>query len=136
VTIPGTERDRNLLEKLRGELPGVLAWIVRGALRWQAEGLERPPEVQEATDRYREESDPLAEFLEDRCVVDPAAGVASADLWRAYLAWAEGAGEKFTVSRRRFAEHLEARGFRSVSKRDGARVLRHWKGLAVRTAAL
>jgi P4 family phage/plasmid primase-like protien len=136
VTIPPAERDRALLEKLKAELPGVLAWIVRGALRWRAEGLERPPEVQEATDRYREESDPLAEFLEDRCQVDPQAWVASADLWRAYLAWAEGAGEKFTVSRRRFAEHLEARGFKSVLRREGAKVLRQWRGLNVHVGVL
>jgi putative DNA primase/helicase len=128
VTIPAAERDRELLEKMRGELPGILAWIVCGCRRWLAEGLERPPEVQAATDQYRQESDPLNEFLEERCLVDDGAWVLSADLWSAYLKWVEQAGEKFTVSRQRFAEHLEARGFKNIRDRKA----RKWRGLNIR----
>ena len=40
VTIPPAEQDRKLAEKLRDELPGVLAWIVRGCL---AVAARRPP---------------------------------------------------------------------------------------------
>lgn len=35
VTIPEADRDRDLPEKLREELPGILAWAVRGCLDWQ-----------------------------------------------------------------------------------------------------
>jgi putative DNA primase/helicase len=33
VTIPEEERDKELLAKLTGELPGVLAWALRGCRR-------------------------------------------------------------------------------------------------------
>src|SRR5690606_33658354 len=39
VTIPDDQQDRDLPSKLRGELPGILAWCVRGCLEWQQIGL-------------------------------------------------------------------------------------------------
>ena len=40
VTIPdGSERDPELKGKLKAEYPGILAWMVRGCLDWQENGL-------------------------------------------------------------------------------------------------
>jgi putative DNA primase/helicase len=36
VQIPQAERDKNLDQLLLAELPGILAWAVRGCLDWQA----------------------------------------------------------------------------------------------------
>jgi putative DNA primase/helicase len=44
VTIPLEERDQELTDKLKGEWPGILAWMVKGCLEWQRQGL-RPPEA-------------------------------------------------------------------------------------------
>src|SRR5215213_6238174 len=53
ITIPGAEQDKGLPEKLREELPGILARIVRGCREWQREwqrdGLGEPAEVRSAT---------------------------------------------------------------------------------------
>jgi len=38
VTIPEPERDRHLLKKLKEELPGIMAWAVRGCLEWIENG--------------------------------------------------------------------------------------------------
>lgn len=35
VTIPPEERDKNLLNKLRREMPGILNWAVMGCMDWQ-----------------------------------------------------------------------------------------------------
>jgi len=67
VTIPKEERDPKLLDKLQGELPGILAWAVRGCLLWQRDGLMMPASVKEATDSYRHETDDVHAFLEERC---------------------------------------------------------------------
>jgi putative DNA primase/helicase len=37
--IPAKQVDPNLMEKLRAEYPGILAWAVRGCLSWQQRGL-------------------------------------------------------------------------------------------------
>src|SRR5262249_34700305 len=45
VTIPKSDRDKTLPEKLRAELPGILAWAVRGCLEWRVKGLAPPDSV-------------------------------------------------------------------------------------------
>src|SRR5262249_53818113 len=57
VTIPNKERDKTLLDKLRKEFPGILAWAVRGCQAWQASGLAEPKEITAATAGYRSEMD-------------------------------------------------------------------------------
>jgi putative DNA primase/helicase len=41
--------DPDLLEKLKAEAPGILNWLVQGALMWQTDGLEAPAVVAEAS---------------------------------------------------------------------------------------
>src|SRR5215213_4388400 len=65
-TIPKDEQDKKLAEKLRGEMPGILAWIVQGCLAYQQDGLGEPDKVRAATLDYRSEMDVLAGFIEDR----------------------------------------------------------------------
>ena len=43
--IPLAERDLDLPSKLQVEWPGILAWAVRGCLKWQREGLTQPSVV-------------------------------------------------------------------------------------------
>jgi putative DNA primase/helicase len=69
ATIPDSEQDKTLREKLIAELPGILAWAVEGCLEWQKKGLCPPPAVLQATKEYEEESDVLKDFIEDCCSV-------------------------------------------------------------------
>src|SRR5262249_19627626 len=82
--VTGAAMDKKLLDTLKSEAPGVLAWAVRGCVVWQKEGLGEPPAVTEATAAYRDESNHLTQFIEDCCVVEPSRTVTSADLWRQY----------------------------------------------------
>jgi len=94
VTIPDEEQDKELLQKLRAELPGILAWAVRGCLEWQKIGLCPPPEVLAATKEYQEESDPLKDFLEDCCIVKKGLMVLCASLYNSYHSYCEANGYK------------------------------------------
>ncbi len=94
VTIPPVEQDKKLAEKLCGELPGVLAWIVRGCSEWMREGLRAPEEVRQATQAYRAEMDVLAAFLADCCQRDEDAEESAGVLWRAWKRWCEETGEQ------------------------------------------
>ena len=86
------EADRELASKLHGELPGILAWAVRGALSWQSSGLLPPASVSSATEAYRQDSDELSGFIADCCVVAEGAHVQPGKLYDAYQQWAEKMG--------------------------------------------
>jgi putative DNA primase/helicase len=83
----GNDADPHLEKKLRAELPGILAWIVRGCLRWQRVGLKPPDSVMQATADYQRESDPLADFLAERCINDPNSEEEARGLYREYTHW-------------------------------------------------
>ena len=106
VTIPKEEQDPNLLEKLRAERAGILNWAVDGCQLWLAEGMNPPAAVRVATDQYRAESDPLGEYLEDRCVLDADARVPRNDLLGDYESWAKQAGEVHPLSRNEFYDRI------------------------------
>jgi len=88
----GANRDLDLEAKLMTELPGILAWAVRGAVEWNRIGLNAPVSVRQDTQSYRQESDPLGEFILQCCIMDPAARTASALVYKRYVAWAEAQG--------------------------------------------
>src|SRR5690606_27269542 len=51
---PELQADSRLKDKLRPELAGIVAWLVRGCIEWQREGLGQPDEVTAATAEYRD----------------------------------------------------------------------------------
>lgn len=84
VTIPPEEQDRQLEQKLRDELPGILRWAVQGCLLWQKQGLGDPSAVKAATSDYLDSQDDLAPFIERCCDIDAAATVTTKAMKRAY----------------------------------------------------
>ncbi|MDA0734837.1 MAG: phage/plasmid primase, P4 family [Chloroflexi bacterium] len=88
----GDDADQDLVDKLYRELPGILAWAVQGALNWQVVGLAAPEVVLMATEAYREESDELAGFINDCCVVIDGIRVEPGKAFTQYQHWAEGQG--------------------------------------------
>jgi putative DNA primase/helicase len=133
VTIPPAEQDNKLLSKLRKELPGVLAWAVRGCLQWQEEGLGAPEEVRRATGEYRAEMDPLRDFFAERCVIADDAWAMAADLLAAYDRWRVPNNEP-EITMTKFGRMLAERGFRKARAKSGpdrGKVL--YTGIGLRT---
>lgn len=118
VTIPEAERDPQLADKLKAELPGILAWAARGCLDWQQHGLQEPDAVKAATNDYRSEMDVIGQFLDEQCTVQPRARVLCAALYGAYAKWCEDGGER-PINQRRFGAQMTERGFDRVRTRDG-----------------
>jgi len=108
VTIPPSERDPGLSEKLKSEWPGILAWAIEGCLDWQAVRLRAPAIVSEATDQYFESEDAVSLWIADCCVKngDELSGV----LFRSWMTWAIKAGEK-PGSHKAFGRMMEKHGF-------------------------
>lgn len=62
--------DRNLGDKLLGELPGIFRWATVGYKEWLMKGLSVPRSIDAATDQYKNEEDDLGQFIQDYCVED------------------------------------------------------------------
>lgn len=82
-------RDPLLREKLKTELPGILAWAVRGCLDWQAAGLQPPACIGRERDALFESFDIIGEWFDQCCEKDLTAETPSADLWKSYVDWCE-----------------------------------------------
>jgi putative DNA primase/helicase len=128
VTIPEVQQDKELIDKLRKELPGILAWAVRGCLEWQNQGLNEPPEVRAATASYRSEMDIVESFINERCVLSSRAKANVTDLYEAFTDWCANNGEQQRLKSTDFAGRLAKRGFKK--DRDGRKGIM-WLGLAL-----
>jgi hypothetical protein len=81
--IPAAERDPELKRALRtnpAEQIAILAWLVHGCLEWQEHGLAVPERVRNYTEEYRQENDPLAEWIADECQLGAEHWTAARDL--------------------------------------------------------
>lgn len=88
------EPDVKLPEKLKAQLPAVLAWVFQGWLDYQRQGLNPPAAVLERTETYRSDSDPLALFVADECVTgNPLMKVKAKALYEAWAVWAMKQGQ-------------------------------------------
>ena len=123
-------KESRLEEILKAEGPGILAWAVRGSLAWQSEGLNPPAIVREATNAYREESDPVHDFIESRCVVEESASVTVGDLWGAYKYWTMDNCEP-TSTRTEFNRRLQRLGLEKTRRGHGREWT--WLGIRIRT---
>lgn len=81
--------DKKLMDKIKTEAPGIIAWIVRGCIAWQRDGLTPPAIVKEATASYRREEDILADFIDECCVVSPDVEIGATDLYNRFVQWWE-----------------------------------------------
>jgi P4 family phage/plasmid primase-like protien len=125
--IPPAEQDKQLPEKLRAELPGILAWAVEGCLEWRRDGLEAPAEVRKATGRYRSEMDIIGAFLQDECEIGADYREPFTRLYKRYEEWCEEGGER-AETRRKFNARLKERG-QFESRRSGPGGANEWHGL-------
>jgi putative DNA primase/helicase len=109
-TIGDDEKDPTLGQKLRAEMPGILAWAVRGCLEWQKEGLKPPEIVTTETNNYRQSEDVLARFIEERCEIAPGKSCPATPLFQAWNKWCDENGE-YAGTQTAFGKKITERGY-------------------------
>ncbi len=129
--IPEGERDPKLLDKLRAEAEGILAWLVEGARQWAEGGLRRPAAVRRAVQVHRSDMDCVGQFLEECCDrSDPRAFTSANELRRDYCTWAEMAGEQ-PLTPHKLGRRLKDAGLASGRGTVDGRERRGWIGVRV-----
>jgi putative DNA primase/helicase len=113
--IPFTVRivkiDRDLPTKLLAEAEGILAWAVEGARRWFESGLKKPPEVEEAKNRWHSEMDQLGRFIAECCIIGEKLRTRASAVYAGYKCWVETNREKDTMTGTAFGMKMTKRGF-------------------------
>lgn len=118
VMIPAEERDVALPEKLKAEASGIFNRLLDGLRDYLDHGLSPPDAVIDATQEYREDSDPVGRFLAECTLQMPPPPpdqrqnefrVAGSDMFRLYTAWAKANGER-VWSPKAFSRGLQDHG--------------------------
>ena len=133
VSFVGRE-DRDLrpaLEQDPEHQAAILAWIVKGAVRYHEEGLEPPAVVTAATAEYEQESDSLSDFLTVACDQNPEAEARARTLFEHYAQWADQNG---LTARERLSATMFGKKMTERFKHDKTRAGKIYFG--VRTVAL
>jgi putative DNA primase/helicase len=109
---PALRADKKLIEKLRAELPGILALAVLSCLEWQEDGLGMPERVKIATSDYRQSEDKYQRFINDCCILGPkdAHNAGATDLYEAMKLWCDSNGER-PPKQKTFGEAMTKKNF-------------------------
>ena len=111
-TFPDIEMDKNWAEKeVAAEGPGILAWVVRGALEYQRMGLSEPDVVKAAIAEYQEGEDVLGRWIREECTAIPDHDAPAGGLYSVYRNYMQATGET-AIKDREFKAELIKRGFR------------------------
>lgn len=125
----GSRCDPLLPRKLASERPGILAWMIEGAVKWARDGLLIPARVRDASTEYLAANDDIALWLDDCCLLEVQQRTPSATLYASYRAYKEAAGERPQSMNpwsarmgQRFRPYRQstARGFEGVALRESA----------------
>ena len=132
--IPKGKRDPTLKARLTSDprdQAAILAWAVEGCLRWQEAGLQEPARVARATEAYKQEQNPLRDFVEERCELGEGCKATAAKLRAAYERWCEEQGGR-SLGRKNYASALRALGCESTKLSNDTR---WWLGISLREGA-
>jgi putative DNA primase/helicase len=132
--IPAGKQDKMLKATLTDASltgPAILAWAVQGCVEWYSHGLQVPRVVESATRSYQAQSNPLADFVAELCILHPSAFTTVADLRTAYATWVHETGERVLLGRTDFVAALREIGCTPGTRRTG----RGWVGVGLRSDA-
>jgi len=135
----GEQRDLDLGDKLRKELPGIFLWALQGLARLRADGgFIEPVVCADAQDEHFRAADPLGQFIRDNLVVKAGDEIRVAELVGRLNSWCKDCGYKSEFSAatvgRELREHFRAEidvGYRKLTARDGLGRREHaWTNIA------
>jgi P4 family phage/plasmid primase-like protien len=118
ITIAPEKRKENLAQlMIETEGPGILQWMIEGAVRVTTQGFSEPDSVKAATLTYRHEEDHIAKFVDERIVVAATGTATKTSVFNAYRNWCIDNGEKY-ITQNALAREIRSR--LNVGETDGA----------------
>lgn len=119
--------DSDLENKLLLEKEGILAWMVKGTLKWRSEGLIPSMKIKAASNQYRIDCDYVGDFLAEICDRGDGFKVGKNELFRIWQIWSKDSGYK-SGSKNAFTRRLKDRGIGDKAYLNGERA---YEGLQI-----
>jgi P4 family phage/plasmid primase-like protien len=108
-TIPVERRRENFSRIMfEAEGPGILQWMIDGAVRITDQGMSEPDSIKLSTQSYRHEEDHIAKFLDEKTILADTASITRIELFSAYRSWCEENGEH-AISQNQLTREVKAR---------------------------
>lgn len=98
---------------------GLLTWLIVGAQKWYATGLQTPPQVFQTVQKVRDEQDTVGMWLLECTEGNPAIDTPLDDVYTSYTAWCGDNGTRHPYTKHVLAQRLNARGYVTERRRLG-----------------
>lgn len=120
-------KDRGLKERLQKELPGILAWLVRGFAKWQKRGkLIIPESCVKDAEKLQQDEDLVGQFIAACCQTEPSTHREDFKPIYDTFAWwfseTQDARASNCPSKKWFGKELDKRGFKRETAGGNAKV--------------
>ncbi len=120
----GVDADPNLKTKLTEELSGIMNLALQAFGKVLKRGtFTEPQSCLVAKQEWRIEADQAAQFVGERCVIDPEAAIESKALYDEYTAWAYDAGISRKLNRKNFTNRIERLSGKAYKGTGGKRMI-------------
>jgi putative DNA primase/helicase len=100
------QKDKDLLEKLKAELPGIFNWALEGLKNWSKNETKTPQKITDDSKDYREELDTVSEFLRDNTAESVGHLTATITLFEVYVVWCSN-NMKVTETKQAFSKRTK-----------------------------
>lgn len=113
--------DKGMSGKLKQEYSGILAWLVRGAITFLAQGLNPPADIMASTDALRLEEDLIGQFLDHTTeATEPGERITYKELFVTFQKWWKENVSETPRSSIWFSKQIVTRGYvKSNPKQTG-----------------
>lgn len=118
------QKDPALPARLMNDLPWILAWLVRGCLLWQRDGLVPPRRIKADIEQLRLSEDVLGQFLESSCdCANQDNWLYFRDIYTAFRTWYRNTiddrkDDKYLPSKKKVGLWLDKKGFQKNNTGD------------------
>lgn len=120
----GVDADPDLKDKLKQELPGILNLALKAFGQVLKRGkFTEPKSCLAAKEEWRLEADQVAQFVQERCVLDPSEEITSAAIYDEYKAFADENGISRRLNRKNFTNRLVRLGCKTRKGAMGKRMI-------------
>lgn len=92
ATFEGKSKDPRMEERLTEELPGILAWAIKGAAIWSKIGISTPDKLLQQVYDYRDSQDDCENFIKEALDKDSSSSMRASELYGLYQTWCNQTG--------------------------------------------